>query len=128
MRHGMMMRTLTAAVLTLVVGTLAQAGGKDCNNCATGPVVVQGVGTTADCGDCGPRVKKSHAHLNGTGCCDANFILGTSKSFFAPCNPGCSDLPISVSGGCRKNCPLPIYGTGIGQPANSCGVYTNLSR
>lgn len=127
MCHGMMMRTLAAAALTLVVGAFAQGGGKDnCNTCAT-PVVVQGVGNPADCGDCGPSAKKSlHAKVkSSTACCDANFIFGSSKGFFAACNPGCSDLPISV----RKNCPLPIYGPGIGQPANSCtGVFTNLMR
>ena len=132
MRHGLMMRTLAAAMLSLVVGSFAQAGGKkDCDNCA--PVVVKGVGTAADCGGCGPTTKKSiHSRLNGSACCDANFMFGSSKGFFAACNPGCSDLPISAfhgGGGLRKNCPTPIYGTGIGVPANSCqGVYSHLFR
>lgn len=133
MRHGLMMRTLAAALLSLVVGAAAQAGGKDkdCNGCTTTPVIVRGVGTTADCGDCGPRVKKGlGSHLNGTGCCDSNFIFGPSKCYFKPCNPGCSDLPISVfhPGFNRANCPLPVYGPGIGCPANSCGVFSNLNR
>ncbi|QEL16083.1 hypothetical protein [Limnoglobus roseus] len=131
MRHGLMMRTLAAAVLSLAVVSFAHAGGKDkdCNTCAS-PVVVQGVGNPA-CDECGPRVKKSaHKQVNGTALCDANFIFGTSKSFFCPCRGGCSDLPISVSHpGFRNNCALPIYGPGIGQPANNCaGVFSNLNR
>lgn len=131
MRHGLMMRTLAAAVLSLVAGGFAQAGGKkDCDPCA--PVVVKGVGTAADCGGCGPTAKKSV--LGKLGGCDANFALGSSKGFFAACNPGCSDLPISVfhghgGGGLRRNCPTPIYGPGIGVPADSChGVYSHLFR
>lgn len=131
MRHGLMMRALAAAALCLAVGTAAQAGGKDnCNTCAT-PVVVQGVGNPAPCGEGGPKVKKHAGLLGGTtAACDAHFILGPSKGFFAPCNPGCSDLPISVfHSGFRKDCPLPVYGPGIGKPACSCtGVYTNLMR
>jgi hypothetical protein len=139
MRHGLMMRTLAAAALALVVGGFAQAGGKkDCDTCA--PVVVNGVGTAADCGGCSAGTKKALLGklAGGNACCDAKFALGSSKGFFAACNPGCSDLPISVfhgANGCgglsglRKNCPTPIYGPGIGVPANSChGVYSHLFR
>jgi hypothetical protein len=122
MRHAMM-RLAAAALLTIAGVSFAMAG--DCAKCA--PAVVQGVGTPTDCGDCGPKAKHSiiQKAKSSVACCDSKFMFGSSKSFFSTCNGGCSDLPISLN---RANCPKPIYGSGIGTPANNCAVHTNLSR
>ena len=127
MRHGMMVRTLAAAVLALAAGSFARAA-DGCNTCAT-PAVVTGVGHRAN--DCGPCEKKSLLSKvkSSAACCDAKFILGSSRGFFGACNPGCSDLPISACGRDRQRCDMPKYGTGIGQPANNCaGPFTFLNR
>lgn len=124
MRHGMMVRSLVAALLALSASGLARAA-DGCNNCGA-PAVVNGVGHSA----CGPCEKKSlHNKIKqSNACCDARFIFGSSKSFFSPCGGGCSDLPISAIHN-RQRCAGPKYGEGIGQPANSCaGPYTYLSR
>lgn len=124
MRHGMMVRSLAAALLALAAGGLARAA-DGCNTCT--PAVVHGVGHKAD----GPHEKHSllnRVKNNTNVCCDAKFIFGSSKSFFSPCGGGCSDLPISAIHD-RQRCGAPKYGTGIGQPANGCaGPYTYLSR
>lgn len=127
MRHGWMVRTLAVVVAALALaGSTRAADG--CNTCA--PTVVHGVGHKADCGPCEKKSILSKVKAStASACCDAKFILGSSKGFFAGCNPGCSDLPISACGRDRQRCDLPKYGTGIGQPANNCGgVFTFLSR
>lgn len=123
MRHGMMVRTLAAAVLALVAGSFANAA-DGCNTCGTAPAVVHGVGHKADCGPCEKHSLLSKVK-NSSACCDAKFAFGSSKGFFAACNTGCSDLPLSS----RQRCDMPKYGTGIGQPANNCaGPFTFLNR
>lgn len=128
MRHGMMVRTLAAAILALAAGSFARAA-DGCNACGTAPAVVNGVGHKA--GDCGPCEKKSLLSKvkSSTACCDAKFVFGSSKNFFNPCNGSCSDLPINACGRDRQRCDMPKYGTGIGQPANNCaGPFTYQNR
>ncbi len=119
MRHGKMMRTLAAALLVLVVSSVASAA-DGCNNCAPAP--------KSDCGPCASKSLLSR-FKSGPTCCDANFIFGSSRSFFSPCSSGCSALPLSSFGRDRQRCDMPKYGTGIGQTANNCaGVTTFMNR
>jgi hypothetical protein len=121
MRHGWMVRTLAVAAVVLAAGGSTRAA-DGCNSCAPA--------AKADCGPCEKKsiLSKVKASTAST-CCDAKFALGSSRGFFAACNPGCSDLPISACGRDRQRCDMPKYGTGIGQPANNCGApFSFLNR
>lgn len=95
------------------------------------PIVVQGCG-----GSCASDANCARPHLligagtvSPVGCSclasDKTFMFGSCRQFFNPqnvCGRGCI-------AGCRTPCSLPIYGPGIGQPANNCeGPYTYLFR